>query len=311
MSRAFITGITGQDGSYLAEFLLSKGYEVYGLVRRSSYPNTDRIKHLLSEDLTLIYGDITDMGSLIRALEIAQPDEVYNLAAMSHVGASFYSPVSCFEQTGLGAIKLLETVRLVKPDTKYYQASSSEMYGQVRGQCNERTPFHPYSPYGVAKLAAHAATVNYRETYNMFCCCGILFNHESPRRGDDFVTKKIARGAARKEHITLGNLKAYRDWGYAPEYVEAMWLMLQHHTPDDYVIATGESHSIVDFCIAAYGEHWEDYVLTSSEYVRPLDIHSLCGDFSKAQNTLGWRPKVVFRDLVRLMVQAEREENET
>ncbi len=306
--KALITGITGQDGSYLAELLLSKEYEVFGLVRRTSTPNLGRIKHLL-DTITLVPGDITDMGSLIRAMEIAKPDEVYNLAALSHVGASFDSPISCFEQTGLGAIKLLETVRLVKPDTKYYQASSSEMFGSVRVRCNENTPFHPHSPYGVAKLAAHAATVNYREAYNMFCCCGILFNHESPRRGDDFVTKKIARGAARREHITLGNMKAYRDWGYAYEYVEAMWRMLQHPTPGDYVIATGEQHSVMDFCIAAYGEYWQDYVSTSSEYSRPLDIHSLCGDASKARNVLGWRPRVLFHDLVRLMVQAEKEAN--
>ena len=311
MPRALITGITGQDGSYLAELLLSKDYEVYGLVRRTSLLNTDRIDHLL-DSINILYGDITDMGSLVRAVETSQPDEVYNLAAFSHVGASFDSPIACFEQTALGAMKLLETVRLVKPDTKYYQASSSEMFGYVRGQCTEKTPFHPHSPYGVAKLAAHSATVNYREAYGMFCCCGILFNHESPRRGDDFVTKKIARGAASREHITLGNLKAYRDWGYAYEYVEAMYLMMQHHTPGDYIIATGEIHSVMDFCIAAYGEYWQDYVSTSSEYVRPLDIQSLCGDSSKARNILGWHPKVAFRDLVRLMVQAEREKiNET
>ncbi len=306
--KALITGITGQDGSYLAELLLSKEYEVYGLVRRTSTTNLGRIRHLL-DDITILYGDITDMGSLIHAIEIASPDEVYNLAALSHVGSSFHSPISCFEQTGLGAIKMLEAVRLVKPDTRYYQASSSEMFGNVRARCNENTPFHPHSPYGVAKLAAHATTVNYREAYDMFCCCGILFNHESPRRGDDFVTKKIARGAARREHITLGNIKAYRDWGYAYEYVEAMWHMLQHPTPDDYVIATGEQHSVMDFCIAAYGEYWADYVSTSGEFTRPLDIHSLCGDASKARNVLGWRPRVLFHDLVRLMVQAEKEAN--
>ncbi len=308
MPRALITGITGQDGSYLAELLLSKEYEVYGLVRHTSHRSTDRIAHL-TEDIRILSGDLLDMASLVRAVEKSNPDEVYNLASFSHVGESFQTPIACFEQTGLGAIKLLEAVRSVNPNIRYYQASSSEMFGNVKVRCNENTPFHPHSPYGVAKLAAHAATVNYREAYNMFCCCGILFNHESPRRGDDFVTKKIARGAARREHITLGNIKAYRDWGYAYEYVEAMWRMLQHPTAEDYVIATGEQHSVMDFCIAAYGEYWQDYVSTSGSLSRPLDIHSLCGDASKARNVLGWRPKVLFHDLVRLMVQAEKEAN--
>jgi GDPmannose 4,6-dehydratase len=313
---AFITGITGQDGSYLAEFLLSKGYEVYGLVRRLSIPNTKNIEHIMDK-VTLLDGDMTDQGSLISALTVAQPDEIYNLAAQSFVQTSFKQPVLTAEVTGVGVVRLLEAMRVVCPKARFYQASTSELYGAAKEvPQNESTPFHPRSPYGFAKLMGYWATVNYRESYGLHASNGILFNHESPRRGIEFVTRKITDGVARIKYglakeIVLGNLDAKRDWGYAPEYVEAMWLMLQQDKPDDYVIATGETHTVREFVELAFKyagiDNWEQYVKSDQKYYRPAEVHVLCGNPAKAREKLGWKPRTSFRDLVRIMVEADLE----
>jgi GDPmannose 4,6-dehydratase len=310
--RALVSGVTGQDGSYLAEFLLEKGYEVYGLVRRTSQNHASS----LPAAIHLVQGDLLDMASLIRGIEQAEPDEVYNLAGFTHVGDSFNQPVSCFEQTGLGAIRLLEAIRMVGgKGIRYYQASSSEMYGNASiSPQDESTPFHPRSPYGVAKLAAHAATVNYREAYGLFACCGILFNHESPRRGLDFVTRKIARGVARiacglEEKLIIGNALAWRDWGYAGDYVRAMWMMLQQKAPGDYVIATGEMHAVHHFLDKAFAyvgiPEYQQYIEIDPALLRPAEISKLCGDATKAREQLGWQPTYSFEQLVAMMVESE------
>ncbi|HEY8346561.1 MAG TPA: GDP-mannose 4,6-dehydratase [Symbiobacteriaceae bacterium] len=312
MPTALITGITGQDGSYLAEFLLERGYTVVGLRRRTSQPNLDRIRHL--KDLRLEDGDLLDQASLIRVLEKVQPDEVYNLAAQSFVGTSWRQPLLTGDVTGLGVTRLLEAIRTVNPSIRFYQASSSEMYGKAQETPqNEKTPFYPRSPYGVAKLYGHWITVNYRESYNLFACCGILFNHESPRRGSEFVTRKISEGVARiklglARELRLGNLDARRDWGFAGDYVRAMWLMLQQPYPDDYVIATGETHSVREFVELAFahvGLNWQDYVVVDPSLFRPAEVDALVGDASKARRVLGWEPTVRFPDLVAMMVEAD------
>jgi GDPmannose 4,6-dehydratase len=320
MTKALITGITGQDGSYLAELLLDKGYEVHGIIRRASTFNTGRINHLYKDPhvngvrLFLHYGDIADSTNLIKLLYRIQPNEVYHLAAQSHVRVSFDIPEYTGDVTGLSTVRILEAIRQTGVESKFYQASSSEMFGRVREtpQC-ETTPFYPRSPYGAAKLYAHSVTVNYRESYDMFACSGILFNHESPRRGETFVTRKITRAAARikaglQENLYLGNLDAQRDWGYAKEYVEAMWLMLQQDNPDDYVIATGKTHSVKEFLQEAFSYldlDWQDYVEFDAKYVRPAEVDVLIGDASKAKRVLGWEPKMTFKQLVRLMVDAD------
>ena len=320
MKKALITGITGQDGSYLAELLLNKGYEVHGTIRRASSFNTARIDHLYTDPhingvrLFLHYGDIADSTNLIKLLYRIQPDEIYHLAAQSHVRVSFDIPEYTGDVTGLGTIRILEAIRETGLKSKFYQASSSEMFGKVlETPQTERTPFYPRSPYGAAKVYAYWATVNYREAYGMFAANGILFNHESPRRGETFVTRKITRAVARikanlQDKLYLGNLDAKRDWGYAKEYVEAMWLMLQQDKPDDYVIATGETHSVSEFLTEAFSYadlDWRDYVEMDPKYLRPSEVELLVGDASKARKTLGWEPKVTFTDLVRLMVDAD------
>ncbi|HEY7785966.1 MAG TPA: GDP-mannose 4,6-dehydratase [Pyrinomonadaceae bacterium] len=320
MKKALITGITGQDGSYLAEFLLAKGYEVHGIIRRASTFNTGRIDHLYKDPhingvhLFLHYGDIADSTNLIKLLYRIQPDEIYHLAAQSHVRVSFDIPEYTADVTGLSTIRILEAIRETGLKARFYQASSSEMFGKVHEvPQRETTPFHPRSPYGAAKVYAHWATVNYRESYNMFASCGILFNHESPRRGETFVTRKITRAVARikaglQDKLYLGNLDAKRDWGYAKEYVEAMWLMLQQDKPDDYVIATGETHSVEEFLVEAFrqvGLDWRDYVELDPKYLRPAEVDLLIGDASKAKRELGWEPRVTFNELVRLMVDAD------
>lgn len=316
MKKAFITGITGQDGSYLAEFLLDKGYKVYGLTRRTSTQNFARIEHLIhNPNLELISGDLIDQHSVTFALKDIQPDEFYNLAAQSFVQTSWDQPVLTGEFTALGVVRMLESVRLASPHTRFYQASSSEMFGKVREvPQNENTAFYPRSPYGVAKVYGHWITVNYRESYDLFAVSGILFNHESPRRGLEFVTRKIANGVARvklgkQQHIELGNLEAKRDWGYAMDYVEAMWLMLQQDTPDDYVIATGQTHSVREFlqkaCEVAGLPDWEQVFQHNPKYDRPAEVDLLIGDPSKARDKLGWQPKTNFDELVQIMVEAE------
>ena len=311
--KVLITGITGQDGSYLAEFLLEKGYKVFGLVRRSSTINFERLVHL-QDRIELVPGDLLDQSSLMTALEQSEADEVYNLASQSFVPTSWNQPVLTGEFTALGVTRLLEAVRVVNPQIRFYQASSSEMFGAVEeSPQNERTRFHPRSPYGVAKLYGHWITVNYRESYGLFACNGILFNHESPRRGETFVTRKITRAAAaiklgRQEKLFLGNLDAKRDWGYAPDFVEAMWLMLQQDAPDDYVIATGETHSVRELLDEAFGRvglDWQKYVEVDARYFRPAEVDVLIGDASKAREKLGWQPKVGFRELVHIMVDAD------
>jgi GDPmannose 4,6-dehydratase len=311
--RALITGITGQDGSYLAELLLGKGYEVIGMVRRTSTVNFERIKHI-QEKLTLVTGDLLDEISLIHMLRDHRPSEVYNLAAQSFVQTSWPQPVFTGETTALGVTRMLDAVRLTDPDIRFYQASSSEMFGKVvEVPQKETTPFYPRSPYGVAKVYGHWITVNYRESYNMYACSGILFNHESPRRGLEFVTRKIAHGVARiklgyDEELRLGNLDARRDWGFAGDYVEAMWMMLQQEQPDDYVVATGETHSVREFCELAFGHaglDYRDYVVLDERYMRPAEVDLLIGDPAKAQRALGWQPKTPFPDLVRGMVDAD------
>ncbi|MDQ5845453.1 MAG: GDP-mannose 4,6-dehydratase [Acidobacteriota bacterium] len=318
--KALITGITGQDGSYLAELLLAKGYEVHGIIRRASTFNTGRIDHLYKDPhvngvkLFLHYGDIADSTNLIKLLYRIQPDEVYHLAAQSHVRVSFDIPEYTGDVTGLSTIRILEAIRETGVKSKFYQASSSEMFGKVAEvPQRETTPFYPRSPYGVAKVYAHWATVNYRESYDMFACCGILFNHESPRRGETFVTRKITRAVARikagqQKKLYLGNLDAKRDWGYAREYVEAMWSMLQQDKPDDYVIATGETHSVEQFLSEAFSHvnlDWNDYVELDPKYLRPAEVDLLIGDASKAKRDLLWEPKVAFKELVQLMVDAD------
>jgi GDPmannose 4,6-dehydratase len=319
MKRALITGITGQDGSYLAEFLLRKGYVVHGLKRRASSFNTGRVDaiyddlHAQGNRFFLHYADLADSSSLWKLLYSMAPDEVYNLAAQSHVRVSFDIPEYTADITATGALRLLEGIRETGIRTRFYQASSSEMFGSSPPPQNELTRFHPRSPYACAKVFAHSITVNYRESYGMFACCGILFNHESPRRGETFVTRKIARAAARircglEEKLYIGNLDAARDWGYAPEYVEAMWMMLQQEAPDDYVIGTGERHTVREFLERAFahaGLDWRDHVAVDSRYFRPAEVEALEADPSKARERLGWRHRVSFEELVGLMVDAE------
>ena len=315
MPTALITGVTGQDGSYLAEFLLEKGYRVIGMVRRSSTVTFERIEHI-QDDMEIIQGDLHDQSSLVAIVEEYKPDEVYNLAAQSFVPTSWKQPVLTGEVTALGVTRMLEAIRLVKPDTKFYQASSSEIFGKVREvPQTENTPLHPRSPYGVAKVYGHWITVNYRESYHLFACSGILFNHESPRRGLEFVTRKITHGVARiklglANELRLGNLDARRDWGYAGDYVQAMWLMLQQDDPEDYVICTGETHSVREFCDAAFryvGLNYEDYVIQDPRFYRPADVELLVGNPEKARKKLGWEPSVSFDELIRMMVDADME----
>jgi GDPmannose 4,6-dehydratase len=314
-----ITGVTGQDGSYLAEFLHGKNYRVVGMHRRTSTPATGRIAHLL-EQIEIVQGDLHDQLSLINALKQYQPDEIYNLAAQSFVPTSWNQPVLTGEATALGVTRMLEAVRAVDPNMKFYQASSSEMFGKVREiPQNENTPFHPRSPYGVAKTYAHFITVNYRESYDLFACSGILFNHESPRRGLEFVTRKVSHAAARiklglQKTVGLGNLDSSRDWGFAGDYVDAMWRMLQHDSPDDYVIATEETHTIREMCEIAFrhvGLDFQDHVTSDPKMVRPAEVEHLIGDASKAREVLGWEPKVGFRDLIEMMVDADLDLIET
>ncbi|MFN6572274.1 GDP-mannose 4,6-dehydratase [Dendronalium sp. ChiSLP03b] len=322
--RALITGITGQDGSYLSEFLLEQGYEVHGIIRRTSTFNTDRIDHIYEDPhkegvrLFLHYGDLTDGTTLRRILEEVQPTEIYNLGAQSHVRVSFDSPEYTVDAVGMGTLRLLEAIRDYQQRTgievRFYQAGSSEMYGLVQAvPQSETTPFYPRSPYACAKVYAHWQTVNYRESYNLFACNGILFNHESPRRGETFVTRKITRAVARivagkQKKIYMGNLDAKRDWGYAKDYVRAMWLMLQQDQPDDYVIATGETHSVREFLELAFGYvnlNWQDYIEFDDRYLRPAEVDLLIGDPTKAKQKLGWTPSVTFEGLVALMVEAD------
>lgn len=320
MKKALITGITGQDGSYLTELLLEKGYEVYGIIRRSSSFNTARLQgiyidpHTPNTRLKLIYGDLTDSSSVNKIIRMVKPDELYNLGAQSHVKISFDAPEYTANTVALGTLRLLEALKEFSPQTKFYQASSSEMFGKIaESPQTEKTHFYPRSPYGVSKVFAHWIALNYRESYNMFVCSGILFNHESPRRGITFVTRKISRGVAgiklgMANRLYLGNLNAKRDWGYAKEYVEAMWLMMQQDEPDDYVIATGETHSVREFVREAcdyVGLDWEKYVKVDPQYYRPAEVDMLVGDASKARKKLGWEPKVKFKEIVRLMVDAD------
>ena len=320
MPTALITGITGQDGSYLAEFLLAKGYEVFGIIRRSSSFNTERIDNIYKDPhvpdtrLHLIYGDLNDASSLSKIVRMVRPDEIYNLGAQSHVRVSFDIPEYTSEITGLGTTRLLEAIRESGVTTKFYQASSSEMFGKVRETPQaETTPFYPRSPYGISKVYAYWVTVNYREAYGLFACNGILFNHESPRRGETFVTRKITKAAVRiklgvQDELFLGNLDAKRDWGYAADYVEAMWLMLQQDKPDDYVIATGETHSVQEVLEIAFTHldlDWQRYVKIDSRYYRPTEVDLLIGDSSKARESLGWKPKVDFKELITMMVDSD------
>jgi GDPmannose 4,6-dehydratase len=313
MPTALITGITGQDGSYLAETLLEKGYQVIGMVRRSSTVTYGRIEHI-QNDITLVQGDLHDQSSLVAILESSKPDEVYNLAAQSFVAASWSQAVLTGEVTALGVTRLLEALRLINPHARFYQASSSEMFGKaVEFPQRESTPFYPRSPYGVAKVYGHWITVNFRESYNMFAVSGILFNHESPRRGVEFVTRKISDGVARikfglADKLVLGNLEAQRDWGFAGEYVLAMWQMLQQEKPEDFIIGTGETHSVREFCEMAFkyvGLNYEDYVTQDPRYLRPSEVDLLVSDPTKARQKLGWKTKVSFRDLVEMMVDAD------
>lgn len=323
-NRALITGITGQDGSYLSEFLLEQGYEVHGIIRRTSTFNTDRIDHLYEDPhqnsarLFLHYGDLTDGTTLRRILEEVQPVEIYNLGAQSHVRVSFDSPEYTVDTVGMGTLRLLEAIRDYQHRTgiqvRFYQAGSSEMFGLVQEvPQRETTPFYPRSPYACAKVYAHWQTVNYRESYDLFACNGILFNHESPRRGETFVTRKITRAIARivagtQKHLYMGNLDAKRDWGYAKDYVRAMWLMLQQAQPDDYVIATGETHSVQEFLELAFGHvnlNWQDYVVFDERYLRPAEVDLLIGNATKARQTLEWKPSITFEQLVHLMVDAD------
>lgn len=321
MKKALITGITGQDGSYLAELLLSKGYEVHGIIRRSSSFNTKRIDHLMSDTrdpetkLFLHHGDLTDGSRLVTLIATLVPDEIYNLAAQSHVRVSFDEPEYTSDTTAMGTIRILEAIRITQVPARFYQASSSEMFGATPPPQNEETPFYPRSPYGVAKLYSYWMTRNYREAYGIFACNGILFNHESERRGETFVTRKIAIAAARiaaglQSELYLGNLNAVRDWGYAPEYVESMWRMLQHHTPDDYVVATNTGYSVQDFaqlCFQTVGLDWQKYVKLDDRYLRPTEVDALIGDYSKINSTLNWGPKTFVPELAKILVRAEVE----
>lgn len=311
--RALITGITGQDGSYLAEFLLEKGYEVYGMVRRTSTVRYERIQHIQSQ-IQIVQGDMGDHASLITAISTIQPDEIYNLAAQSFVPTSWNQPVFTGDITGLGVTRILDAVRSVNPQIKYYQASSSEMFGKVREvPQKESTPFYPRSPYGVAKVYGHWITVNYRESYDLFTCSGILFNHESPRRGLEFVTRKVTHHAAMiklelAKEIRIGNLESQRDWGFAGDYVRAMWLMLQQDEPDDYVIATGKTHSVERLLEVAFGHvglNWRDYTVQDPQFMRPAEVDLLVGDASKAKRKLGWQPEVSFEELIGMMVDSD------
>lgn len=317
MKKALITGVTGQDGSYLAEFLLSKGYKVYGLTRRTSTVNFERIQHL-TDKIELIQGDLLDQSSLASAIVASEPDEIYNLAAQSFVKTSWNQPVLTGEFTALGVTRLLEAIRTINSKIKFYQASSSEMFGKVtETPQKETTRFYPRSPYGVAKVYGHYITVNYRESYDMFACCGILFNHESPRRGLEFVTRKISNAVARislgkQDKLELGNLDAKRDWGFAGDYVEAIWLILQQDHADDYVIATGKNHSVLEFVKLAFQAvgitDWKKYIVSNkTEHMRPAEVDYLIGDSSKAKKVLGWEPKTSFKELVEMMVQADLE----
>lgn len=315
MPTALVTGITGQDGSYLAEMLLEQGYKVIGMVRRTSTINFDRIRHI-QERVEVVQGDLLDQMSLISILQEHRPSEVYNLAAQSFVPTSFTQPVLTGEFTALGVTRILDAIRIVDPSIRFYQASSSEMFGKVQEvPQRESTPFYPRSPYGVAKVYGHWITVNYRESYDIFACSGILFNHESPRRGLEFVTHKITNAVARiklglDDELRLGNLEARRDWGYAPDYVRAMWLMLQQDAPDDYVVATGETHSVQEFVEEAFGFvdlDWQKYVVQDPKFYRPAEVDLLVGDPAKAGERLGWEPSVSFRELVQLMVKADLE----
>ncbi len=313
MATALITGVNGQDGSYLAEFLLSKGYEVIGMVRRSSTETSERIQHI-QDDMTIVQGDLHDQSSLVALLEEYKPDEVYNLAAQSFVATSWSQAVLTGEVTAMGVTRLLEAIRLVNPQTRFYQASSSEMFGKcVETPQRETTSFYPRSPYGVAKVYGHWITVNYRESYNLFAVSGILFNHESPRRGLEFVTRKISNGAARiklglDKELRLGNLEAQRDWGFAGEYVQAMWHMLQLERPEDFVVGTGETHSVGEFCELAFnhvGLNYQDHVVKDPRFMRLSEVDRLKADPAKARQKLGWSPKVGFKDLVAMMVEAD------
>lgn len=317
---ALITGITGQDGSYLAELLLEKGYEVHGIIRRASTFNTSRIDHLYQDPhingvrLFLHYGDLVDTGNLFHLMQTIAPDEIYNLGAQSHVRVSFDLPEYTAQVDALGALRIFDAVRNCDSSIKIYQASSSEMFGKTPPPQNEKSPFHPRSPYGCAKVFAYHTAVNYREAYGMFVCNGILFNHESPRRGETFVTRKITQGiahimAGKQDKIYLGNLDARRDWGYAPEYVEAMWLILQQDQPDDYVIATGETHTVHEFVEEAFRaagiSDWSKHIAVDKRYFRPTEVDELVGDATKAREKLGWSPKVKFKELVKIMVDAD------
>ena len=311
--RALITGITGQDGSYLAELLLEKGYDVFGITRRSSTNSFDRIEHIIDR-ITLLSGDLLDEHSLVAAVKESQPDEIYNLAAQSFVPTSWSQAVLTAEFTAVGVTRMLEAMRAVKPDARFYQASSSEMFGKVlETPQSERTPFYPRSPYGVAKVYGHWITVNYRESYGLFACSGVLFNHEAPRRGLEFVTRKVSDGVARiklglAKELRMGNLDAQRDWGYAPDYVRAMWMMLQQPDADDYVIATGRTHSVQQLVEAAFshaGMNWRDHVVIDPKFIRPAEVDMLIGDASKARKKLGWEPEVSFEQLVGTMVDAD------
>jgi GDPmannose 4,6-dehydratase len=321
MKKALVTGITGQDGSYLAEQLIDKGYEVHGLVRRSSSFNTDRLDHLYRDphergvQLFTHYGDLTESSRLVKLVYEIQPDEVYHLGAQSHVRVSFDTPEYTSDAVGMGTVRLLEAIRETGVETRFYQASSSEMFGAAPPPQTEATPFHPRSPYAVAKVMAHWITVNYRESYGIFAATGILFNHESPRRGETFVTRKITRALARieaglQDKLFLGNLDAKRDWGYTPDYTDAMWRILQADEPDDYVIATGEMHSVREFldeAASCIGLDWEEVVEFDERYLRPAEVDALQGDASKAREKLDWKPTVTFKELVRIMVDADRE----
>ena len=315
VKRVLITGITGQDGAYLAEFLLKKKYKVYGTYRRLSTPNFWRLQYLnIFDKVNLIPADLIDASSLVEAVEISNPDEIYHLAAQSFVGASFEQPIGTGDITGLGVTRILEAIRQINPEVKFYQASTSELYGRggYKAQ-NEETPFKPSSPYAVAKLYGYWLTKIYREGYGFFACNGILFNHESPLRGLEFVTRKISNGVAKialgiEKELRLGNLESKRDWGYAPDYVESMWLMLQQKEPDDYVIATNETHSVKEFCEKAFdivNLNWQDYVKTDKRFLRPLDVEFLQGNYSKAKKKLGWKPRVKFSKLVEIMVKED------
>jgi GDPmannose 4,6-dehydratase len=315
MRHAFITGITGQDGGYLSKVLLDDGYRVFGLDRRTSTPTTERLQYLeILDRITLLDGDVTDQGSLVRALDAAEPDEVYNLAAQSFVGSSWRQPVLTMEVNGIGAVQMLEAIRLVNPKIRFYQASTSEMFGLTTDPVqSETSQFHPRSPYAIAKLFAHWATINYRESFGLFACAGILFNHESPIRGIEFVSRKITDGVARIKHgvaksLRMGNLKAKRDWGFAGDYVRAMRLMLQAERPQEYVVATGRSVSVEEFCRMAFayvGLDWQEYVSVDPEITRPAEVPALCGNASKAKTELGWQPTITLDELIAMMVEAD------